>query len=252
MGIILARMMPILTTHMLYFLHGTDTHKSRAKLHELLATLAKKRPDSEVFKLTSENWSGTQFEELLVSQGLFDKKYIVVLDNVFEKKDVKDFVLDRIDATKDSEHVFLILETKVDAVTLKKMEKVATKVQEFAKSEQKIEKFNIFSISDSLVRKDKKKLWVTYIDLLGRGAVAEEIHGVLFWQVKNMLLASRADSQKDTGLSPFVYKNALTGTRNFTAPELEKFSSQLVDMTHRVRTGDGELEVMLEKWILTM
>ncbi len=238
---------------MLYFLYGTDTHKSRAKLHELLVTLTKKRPDAEVFKITSENWNDVQFEELLVSQGLFDQKYIVVLDNLFGKKDVKEFILDRIDGTKDSEHVFLMLEGKADAASLKKIEKVAVKVQEFAQAEsEKKESFNIFGITDSLVRKDKKKMWVTYIDLLDRGASAEEIHGVLFWQVKNLILASRAKDQKETGLSPFVYRNALTGTRNFVESELSSLSSQLLDMTHRVRQGDGELEVMLEKWILSI
>jgi hypothetical protein len=27
-------------------------------------------------------------------------------------------------------------------------------------------------------------------------------------------------------------------------------SSDLVEMTHKVRNGDGEMEVMLEKWVL--
>lgn len=238
---------------MLYFLYGTDTHKSRGKLHELLTTLSKKRPESEVFKITTENWSEVQFEELLVSQGLFDQKYIVVLDNLFEKKDIKEFIIERIEQTKDDEHVFLLLEGKVDAATLKKIEKVAAKVQEFAKLETAQNnrgQLNIFSITDFLVRKDKKNLWVNYVDFLNRGAAAEEIHGVIFWQVKNLLLVSKADSQKDTGLSPFVYKSALSGARNFTEGELEKMSSRLVNMTHRVRIGEGELEVMLEKWIL--
>lgn len=235
---------------MLYFLYGTDTHKARAKLHELLDTLAKKRPDSEVFKITSENWSEGQFEELLTSQGLFDQKYIVVLDNLFEKKDAKEFILERVEETKEAEHVFLILEGKTDAATLKKIEKVAAKAQEFVKAEGKKEAFNIFSITDKLVQKDKKHLWISYIDLLQKGAGAEEIHGILFWQVKNMLLASKADSQKDTGLSPFVYKNALTGARNFTEEELSQMSTDLVYMTHRVRSGEGDMEVMVEKWML--
>jgi len=235
---------------MLYFLYGTDTHKARAKLHDLLDTLTKKRPDSEVFKITSENWSDVQFEELLSSQGLFDQKYIVVLDNVFEKKDAKEFVVDRIEGTKDAEHVFLLLEGKVDAPTLKKIEKFSAKSQEFAKTEGKKEFFNIFSITDKLVQKDKKRLWISYVDLLSKGAGSEEIHGILFWQVKNMLLASKADSQKDTGLSPFVYKNALTGSRNFTKEELTQMSTDLVHMTHRVRSGEGEMEVMVEKWML--
>jgi DNA polymerase III delta subunit len=237
---------------MLYFLYGTDTHKARAKLHDLLDTLAKKRPDSEVFKITSENWSDVQFEELLLSQGLFDQKYIVVLDNVFEKKDAKEFVVDRIEGTQTAEHVFLLLEGKVDATTLKKIEKFTAKSQEFTKTENKKESFNIFSITDKLVQKDKKRLWISYVDLLGKGAGAEEIHGILFWQVKNMLLASKADSQKDTGLSPFVYKNALTGARNFTEQELAQMSKDLVHMTYRVRQGEGEMEVMVEKWMLQL
>jgi len=82
--------------------------------------------------------------------------------------------------------------------------------------------------------------------------VAEEIHGILFWQVKNMILASRADSQKETGLTPYAYKNALTGSRKYKIEELQNMSGELVNMTHRVRSGDGELEVMIEKWVLSM
>jgi len=238
---------------MLYFLYGTDTHKSRGKLHELLSTLSKKRPESEIFKITSENWSESQFDELLVSQGLFDQKYIVVLDTLFEKKEIKEYVLDRIGETKDAEHVFLLLEGKTDAATVKKIEKVAAKVQEFAKTDAPDKSYsNIFSIANYLVQKDKKGLWISLVDFLRKGIAAEEIHGVLFWQVKNMILASRADSQKDTGLSPFVYKNALTGARNFKEEELITLSSQLVHMTHRVRSGEGDLDIMLEKWALSL
>ncbi|MEQ1561380.1 MAG: hypothetical protein ABL899_01500 [Nitrospira sp.] len=235
---------------MLYFLYGTDTHKARKKLHELLDLAKKKRPDAELFKMTGENWSEAQFDELLVSQGLFENKYTVVLDNLFEKKDIKEYVLDRIDAVAESDQIFLVLESKVDAASLKKIEKVAKQSQEFVKAEKGKQDLNIFSITDGLVSKDKKKLWVSYIDLLNKGGVAEEIHGILFWQVKSMLLASKAKSQTETGLSPYVYKNALTGARNYKTEELVTMSSELVDMTHRVRQGKGELEVMLEKWVL--
>ena len=58
---------------MIYLIYGTDTHKTRKKLHELLDTALKKRPGAELFKITTENWSETQFDELLVSQGLFEQ-----------------------------------------------------------------------------------------------------------------------------------------------------------------------------------
>jgi len=237
---------------MLYFLHGTDTHKARRKLHELLNLAEKKRPDAELFKITTENWSESQFDELLIARGLFENKYTVVLDNLFERKDIKEYILDRLQSLSDSEQIFLSLEGKVDAPTLKKIESKAKQVQEFAKTENKKQELNIFSITNGLVEKDKKELWISYIDLLSRGAVAEEIHGILFWQVKNMILASRADSQKETGLAPFPYKNALTGSRKYKSEELIKMSVDLVNITHRVRSGQGDLQIMLEKWILTM
>ena len=235
---------------MIYLIHGTDTYKSRKKLHELLDIAMKKRPGAELFKITSENWSEEQFEELLVSQGLFEQKYTVVLDNIFEKKETKAFVVERLEEMKDSEQIFLMLEGKIDALTLKKLGSNAKQVQEFTKPESTRVAYNIFGIADGLLSKDKKKLWVSYIDFLSKGTTPEEIHGIFFWQVKNMILAGRADNSNDTGLSPFVYKNALSGGRNYKSEELRKMSGELVEMTHKVRSGKGDMEIMLEKWIL--
>jgi DNA polymerase III delta subunit len=235
---------------MLYLIYGTDTHKGRKKLHELLELAKKKRPDAELFKMTSENWSESQFDELLVSQGLFEQKYTVVLDNLFEKKDYKNYIVERLEGMQSSEQIFLMLEGSVDAPTLKKIEKFSKQVQEFVKKEEKKEWFNIFGIADGILQKDKRLLWVSYLDFLKKGTASEEIHGIFFWQIKNMILASRAGNSNETGLSPFVYKNALTGARKYKIEELQTMSSELVEMTHKVRSGEGELEVMLEKWIL--
>ncbi len=237
---------------MIYLIHGTDTHKSRKKLHELLEQAKKKRPEAELFKITTENWDENRFEELLVSQGLFEQKYTVVLDNLFEKKDYKNYVLNKITEMSQSDQIFLILESGVDATTLKKLEKNAKQVQEFKLTESKKTDSKIFSITNGLVEKDKKNLWVDYISFLSKGVGPEEIHGIFFWQVKNMLLASLAGSQKETGLAPFPYKNALSGSRKYKTEELREMSLGLVDMTHQVRTGKGELPILLEKWILSL
>jgi DNA polymerase III delta subunit len=238
--------------NMYYFLYGTDTHKAREKLHSFLDLAKKKRPDAEVFKMTSENWSEGQFDELLISQGLFEQKYTVVLDNLFEQKEVKEYVLDRLEQLKDSDQIFLFLEGKIDSVSLKKIEKYSEKVQEFEKKTELKKDINVFGINDGLLDKDKKKLWMYYLNLLSEKVPPEEIHGILFWQVKSMILASRSTSSNETGLSPFVYKNALRGSRNYKTEDLQKMSMQLVDMTHQVRTGEGDLGIMLEKWILCL
>lgn len=221
-------------------------------MHEVLQNLSHKRPNSEVFKLTEENWNESQFDELVSSQGLFDQKYIVILDFLFSNKEAKEFVLDKLKSMQDAEHWFLILDGKVDVATVKKIEKASYKTQEFEKAEKKKPAPIIFSITDKLLNKDKKGLWVSFLDLTRRGIPAEEIHGVFFWAVKNMLIAGKVQSQKESGLAPFSYSQALSGGRNYKSVELQNMSSQLIQMTHRVRRGEGELPVMMEKWILEM
>lgn len=235
---------------MIYFLHGTDTNKSRKRMHEILQSLLAKRPNSEVFKITSENWSEGQFDELISSQGLFEQKYVVVLDFVFSDKSAKEYITDRLKEMKDTEHWFVILDGKVDVATVRAIEKVAFKTQVFEKTDKKKDSPIIFTITDKLLNRDKKKLWISYIDLIDQGIPAEEIHGVLFWAVKNMIIASRVDSQKESGIAPFSYSKALSGTRNFKTEELKKMSGDLVEMVHKVRSGEGEMGLMLEKWVL--
>lgn len=238
---------------MFYFLHGTDSHKSRAKLHDLLDLAKKKRPDAEVFKITSENWSESQLDELLVSQGLFSQKYTVVLDNLFEKKDIKDFLISRLERLKDSEQIFLFLENKVDGVSLKKIEKNSEKTQEFnLPVSNKKEGANIFSVADGLLTKDKKGLWISYLKMLKENYAPEELHGIFFWQIKNMLIASKVKSGSEAGLAPYVYSKALSGSRNYKTEDLENMSQVLVEMTDKVRNGEGDLNIMLEKWILKL
>ena len=235
---------------MIYFIYGTDTHKSRKKMHEVLQSLSTKRPNSEVFKITGENWSETQFDELLGSQGLFDQKYIVVLDFLLGNKEIKECVLNKLKKMQEVEHWFLVLDGPVDVSTVKKIEKVSYKTQEFEVSEKKKESPIIFSITDKLLARDKKKLWISYVDLMSQGIPVEEIHGVFFWTIKNMIITSRVGSQKESGLAPFSYSKALSGGRNYKLGGLQKLSGDLMEMTHKVRRGDGDLEIMLEKWIL--
>ncbi len=237
---------------MYYFLYGTDTHKAREKLHSLLDLAKKKRPEAEVFKINSENWGEGQFDELLISMGLFEQKYTVVLDNVFENKDAKDYIIEKLEDLKKSDQIFLFLEGKLDSVSLKKIEKFSEKTQEFEKKIEDKKEINVFGINNYLLNKDKKGLWISYLDLLNQKIAPEEIHGIIFWQVKSMIIANKSKTQSDSGLSPFVYKNSIRGAKNYSSEELQKISGDLINITHRVRAGEGDLGIMLENWILTL
>jgi DNA polymerase III delta subunit len=237
---------------MFYFLYGKNTKESRTKLNSLVGILHGKRPGSEIFRMNDENWSDAQFDELLVAQGLFDQKYIIVLDSLFTKKEIKEFVLDRTKEMKESDNVFLILESDADKKTVDKISKHAEKVQEFESTDVKAERFNTFTLADAFGKRDKRSLWVGYLKAIDLGISPEEISGVLFWQIKNILIAKKTKDMKESKLSPFVDSKARAFSKNFTDAEISDKARSIVEATQAVRQGEGEMEVLLEKIVLSV
>ena len=237
---------------MFYFLYGKNSKESRKKLHSLVEILHSKRPGSEIFRINDENWSDAQFDELLVAQGLFDQKYIIVLDSLFSKKEIKEFILERAKEMKESDNVFLILESDADKKTVDKISKYAEKVQEFADDSIKVERFNTFALADAFGKRDKRSLWVGYLKAIDLGISPEEIGGVLFWQVKNILIVKKTKDAKESKLSPFADSKARVFSKNFTMEEIGHQARSIVEATQAVRQGEGEMEVLLEKIVLSV
>jgi DNA polymerase III delta subunit len=247
---------------MIYFLYGEDLDKARQNLHKIVDGLKAKKPDAEVFRMDSENWNSVQFEELVSAQGLFESKYIVILFCVFENKEIKEFVMDRLALLNKSESIFVIVEKKIDKVSLSKIEKKSTKTQEFVFKEGSsgsssveikslvVSDFNIFNLADAMGKRDKKALWVMYQKAVSQDLSAEEIHGLLFWQVKSMLLAIQSKTAEESGLKPFVFSKSKSFALNFTKTELGKISADLVSMYHDAHRGLIDFDTSLEKWIL--
>ncbi len=237
---------------MLYVLYGTDQDKARAKAHELIDSLLKKRPDASFFKVDTENFSEGMFQEYLSGQGLFVNKYIVFCDRLGESKEIRAYIEGMLKEIKESENIFILLEESFLAALKKKIEKYAEKVQEFSLSEKNGAKkeFNMFALTDALGARDRKNLWVLYRQAVAQGGVSEEIHGILFWQVKSMLLTQSSPDAKSAGLNPFVYSKAKGYAKNFSSEALKKMSQELVRMYHEAHRGEINFEDALEQWIL--
>ena len=239
---------------MIYLLHGEDAVKAREKMHALVDSMRAKKPEASLFKMDSEHFGGAELEELTSGAGLFEQKYIVVLDNVFENKEHKDVLVGSVKEISESENIFIILEGKLDKKTITRIEKVAERVQEFVlgKEIKKKDEFNIFALTDAIGRRDRKKAWVLLQGAVSSGVSPENIHGTIFWGVKSMLLASGAKTAKEAGLNPFVFSKSAGFTRNFKSGELENISSRLVSIYHEARRGGTELSVALEMFVLSV
>jgi len=236
---------------MLYVIHGTDIETAREKSHALLDALRGKKPDASVGMITSDKVTPDLLEELTQTQGLFENKQIIFMDRTLETPEIRDLVIDKIDAIKESPNIFIFFEGKLTKEVLKKLEKRAEKVTEYELDEEKKkESGSFFALADALGARDKKKLWVLLREALESDAVPEEIHGILFWQAKSLALAAKTSSAGEAGLNPFVYGKAKRYAANFKEDEIDALLTKLVHMYHRAHRGQAEFEIELEKLAL--
>lgn len=235
---------------MLYVLYGTDRKKGKEKLEALISALHGKRPDAARLRFDEGAFAASNLEELIYSQGLFSSRSIIALDGVLDDATNKEALLARVNDIASSENIFVVLAGKLDTATKTKLQKHAQKVQTFDLVEKKDRPFNTFSLADAFAERDSLKLWTRYHEAKLRDISDEEIHGLLFWQVKSLLLAAGAESAKAAGLNPFVYGKAARALRNYSRDELRRRSFDLVRLYHDARRGKHELGSALEQFIV--
>lgn len=241
---------------MIYLLYGADTDRARMKLHDLVASLLKKKPDASHLSITDETFDEALLEEYLSSFGLFENKSIIECLTLFRNKTAKEVVLSKIKEIAESPNIFVFLEGELNKTDLAKFEKSAEKVQVFGKPHAasaealRGKDFKIFALADAFGRRDRKQLWVLLTKAKMKEISAEEIHGILFWQVKAILQALAARDAKSAGLNPYVYQKSTGFAHNFADGELKHISSKLVSMYHDARRGIIDFDAALEKFIL--
>ncbi len=238
---------------MIYLIYGSDTLKARTKARQLADSLIAKKPDVSFSRYSVDNFQAVQLEELISGQGLFVARRIIVLDTLFTNAQYKELVVHNLEALALSQNIFIILEGKILKPELKMFEKYAEKIEEHERLDKSSPKnMPSFALADALGSRDKKTLWALYAKELAHGAVPEELHGLLFWQIKTMILAATSTSSTEANLKPFVYTKAKNFSRNFSATELQTLSRQMLTIYHDAHRGLGDLGLLLEKMILEL
>lgn len=238
---------------MLYVIYGTDIEKAREKSHTLFEALKTKKPDASAGILTAEVVTQDKLEELTQSQGLFENKQIIFMDRTLENKDVREVIIEKIDAIAESPNIFIFFEGKLTKEVLKKLEKRSEKIQEYVLDEETPkESSNFFALADALGSRDKKKLWTLFRDAVDKDAVPEEIHGILWWQAKSLALAAKTKNATEAGLNPFVYGKSKRFLSNWKEGEIDTMLSKLAHMYHEAHRGKVDFETELEKFTLDL
>ncbi|HEY4517307.1 MAG TPA: hypothetical protein VJI74_00240 [Candidatus Paceibacterota bacterium] len=240
---------------MLYFIHGTNAVAARKKLHAILDRALEKAPGTPVAMFHAETLVPEEIGALVAEQGLFTGNSAVVFDNVLGVEEVLLRVLGLLSEMKESRNLLLFLEAEPDAKVVSAFTKAGAEVH-YTPAIATGPIFNVFSLTDAFGRRDKKKLWIEYRKALAKEGSDDSfllyMNSMLFWQVKTMLLALLSKTAAESGLKPFSYQKARTFLKNYSREELEELSGKLVRLPHDAHRGLVDMEVGLERLVLSI
>lgn len=233
---------------MLHVFLGNDTITVR---QAATAFVTSKAADPQsVTRVDSDTYAVGIFNDLAGATSLFGGETLYLIDTPSLNKEFFAEVLESLPQLAESANTFVIIEEAMLAPEKKKFAKYAESIEEFKKPAA--ERFNAFAMADSLAKKDKRLLWVDLMKAKQQGLSAEEIIGTLWWQLKCMELAKRTGSASEAGMKDFPYNKAKRALCNFKDGEVEALSDRLLSVYHDGHGGIVDIDLALEKWVLTI
>lgn len=204
---------------------------------------------SSYLMVTPEDLEYTTLDSELAG-GLFGAGQAVLLDGCYLHAAHHDALLERLGTIQKSGSRVVILEEKLLAKDKKELEPYAEEIRIFSSKEKKQASPELFAVGDAYIAQDKKGLWVSYQKALRAGFAAEEIHGTLWWQIKNLALV--IEEKENPGLHPFVFSKLQKVVKKFNVQDVRDSGKSLIAILYAARTSQGSLEELLESWILDL
>ncbi len=233
---------------MLHLFYGNDTVGVREKTHAFCADCEAKGATLE--RIDTQSYAPGVLTDIAGATSLFGTETLYLIDTPSLKKDFYDDVLEHLEILKESPNTFVIIEEALLAPEKKKFAKYTETNEEVKKAST--ERFNAFGMADSLAKKDKRMLWVQLQEAKTAGLSPEEIIGTLWWQIKSLRLAKVTQNAAEAGMKDYPYNKAKGALSNFKEGELEALTESLLAVYHDGHLGKKDIDLALEKWMLTI
>jgi len=233
---------------MLEVYYGNDTELVRRTVHERTTSL--KKAGVEVSTIEKDTFVPGILTDAVGATSLFGEALGYVLDTPSDAAEFNAEVTAQLEAMAVSPHVFIVLEGPLLAAAKKPFAKHAETIEEYKKAAAG--RFNTFSLAEALAGKQKKQLWLLLQEARLSGAAAEEVIGILWWQLKSLRLAAFTTSAAEAGMKDFPYNKAKRSLPNFKDGEIESLSRSLLVVYHDGHGGKRNIDDALEEWVLKM
>lgn len=182
----------------------------------LQVLVSKKAKGAEELKW--QDIAAEELRSLASTTGLFGGTSTFVLAGALYGERGEEF-LDIADALVESPHTFVFEEEKLLKHETDVLTKLGAKI-EIVKATKKEFTFDQYGVATALGTKDKKRLWLGLMQSLRAGEKAEAVAGLMAWKARQMRDA--------------------------------KLSRELVALYHDSHRGAGDLELLLERFVLSL
>lgn len=212
---------------MLYLFSGDDAKNKIISYEKFLKTISK---GAETFFISRNNFNRVQIESLYSGSGLFFTKSVVVFSDAMDREETRDFLLEHLEQMSTSSSIFIFIESKLNKPIVDVFKKARAELNIFELPKEKKEKFDNFLIANAFSQKDKLNMWIYFRQAMDLGVGMEEIVGVLFWKIKDMLI------RRNFG--------------KFSEGELKDSASRLSYLLPEARTSGLDAEGAFEQFLL--
>ncbi len=191
---------------MIYLFTGDDTKNKLSNYEKFIKSV----PEStERFFINRNDFDRVQIESLYSGSGLFFEKSIVIFSNIFDYEETRDFILEKLKLMSESANSFVFLEGKLnkpilDTFSAIESKKVQLNIFELPKAKK--EKYDNFLVANAFATKDKLHTWIYFRQAIDKGVGMEELIGVLFWKIKDMILKKNFNKFSEKQLKNLISK----------------------------------------------
>jgi DNA polymerase III delta subunit len=234
---------------MLHVFFGNDTETVRRSAYAKIEELRKHSASLAVSQLEATAYVTGQLLALSATVSLFGGEEAYIIDTPEENLVYKEELLRDATALARSPVHFIVITGPLLAPEKKALLK-ADSQNEYKR--EALVRFNSFSLAEALSRKDKRSLWLLLQEAAAARLPAEEIIGMLWWQLKTLRLAERTTSAAEAGIKEFPYNKAKRALANFKPGEVEMLSRSLLRLYHDGHAGKRDINLALEEWVLRM
>ena len=225
---------------MIYLFTGDDAKNKILSSEKFIKSIPK---STEVFFISRNDFNPVQIESFYSGASLFSPLSAVIFQNIFEHEETRDFVLEKLELMNESVSSFIFLEGKLNKTISDAFKKVKAQINLFELPKEKKEKFDNFLVANAFGQKDKLNMWIYFRQAMDKGVGMEELIGVLFWKIKDMLLKNPPERAESSSVRAGNFSK-------FSKKELENIACKLSYLLPEARKDGLNAESAFEQFLL--